>query len=109
MPASKTCLPKSVSVIERVTISFSLIKSLRVFNTFITSSLISVAGTSSELDKVEISTSASVYVPAGLAHFPLFWRNVKRPVMFVVVICNGFMREDYIKTIVRVPLEGRPT
>ena len=65
-------------------------------------------GEGDELDKIDISTTACVYVPAGLAHFPLFWRNVKRPVMFVVVICNGFLREDYLKTVVPVPLDGRP-
>jgi hypothetical protein len=65
-------------------------------------------GEGDELDKVEISTSACVYVPAGLAHFPLFWRNLKRPVMFMVVICGGFERDDYLKTVVPVSLEGRP-
>ena len=65
-------------------------------------------GEGDELDKVDISTSSCVYVPAGLAHFPLFWRNVKRPAMFVVVICHGLLREDYLKTVVPVSLDGRP-
>jgi hypothetical protein len=65
-------------------------------------------GEGDELDKVNINTSACVYVPAGLAHFPLFWRNVKRPAMFVVVICSGLVRTDYWKKVVPISMEGRP-
>jgi hypothetical protein len=65
-------------------------------------------GEDDQLDKIDISTSACVYVPAGLAHFPLFWKNVRRPLMFVVVICGGFERDNYLKTVVPASLAGRP-
>jgi hypothetical protein len=38
------------------------------------------------LEKVVINTSSAVYVPAGLAHFPQIWKNVKRPVMTMVIM-----------------------
>jgi hypothetical protein len=65
-------------------------------------------GEGKELDKVTIDTSACVYVPAGLGHFPLFWKNVKRPAMFVVVICSGLERQEYWKKVVSISMEGRP-
>jgi hypothetical protein len=43
-------------------------------------------GEGEALEKVELNTSSSVYVPPGLAHFPLIWRKVKRPVMMVVIV-----------------------
>jgi hypothetical protein len=43
-------------------------------------------GEGEELEKVRLNTSSSVYVPPGLAHFPLVWRNVKSPVMMVVIV-----------------------
>ena len=43
-------------------------------------------GEGNELEKIKISTSSSVYVPPGVAHFPLFYRNVKRPVMMEVIV-----------------------
>jgi hypothetical protein len=43
-------------------------------------------GEGETLERVKINTSSSVYVPPGLAHFPLIWRKVKRPVMMVVIV-----------------------
>jgi len=43
-------------------------------------------GEEEELEKVKFNTSSSVYVPPGVAHFPLIWKNVKRPVMMVVIV-----------------------
>jgi hypothetical protein len=65
-------------------------------------------GEGKELDRVTIRTTATVYVPAGLAHFPLIWKNVKRPAMFVVVICSGLERKDYWTKVVPISMEGRP-
>ncbi len=42
-------------------------------------------GEGKERDKVILNTSSSVYVPAGLVHLPLTYRNVKRPVMLVTI------------------------
>jgi hypothetical protein len=43
-------------------------------------------GEGKERDKVVLTTSASVYVPPNLVHFPLTYRNVKRPVMQVTIM-----------------------
>lgn len=43
-------------------------------------------GEGEELAKVRFNTSSSVYVPPGVAHFPLIWSNVKNPVMMVVIV-----------------------
>lgn len=47
-------------------------------------------GEGDELEKIEINTCACVFVPAGLAHFPLTWKNVRKPCVFVVVSCSPF-------------------
>jgi hypothetical protein len=39
-----------------------------------------------KLEKIQFNTSCSVYVPGGVAHFPLFFRNVKTPIMMGVVV-----------------------
>jgi hypothetical protein len=46
-------------------------------------------GEGDTLEKILIDTSACVFVPKGVAHFPLIWKNVKRPVVFFVVWCQG--------------------
>ncbi len=43
-------------------------------------------GEGADTEKIKFNTSCSVYVPAGVAHFPLFFRNVKTPVMMGVVV-----------------------
>jgi uncharacterized RmlC-like cupin family protein len=63
-------------------------------------------GEGDRLDKVEINTSACVYIPAGLAHFPIVWKNVKRPCIFFVVVCTGFDPVNYKQ--IPVSTEGRP-
>ena len=37
-------------------------------------------------EKIVFTTSSSIYVPPGTVHFPQTWRNVRRPVMTVVVM-----------------------
>lgn len=63
-------------------------------------------GQGDELEKVEINSSACVYIPAGLAHFPMVWKNVKRPCMFFVVITTAFDPVNYKQ--IPVSTEGRP-
>jgi hypothetical protein len=46
-------------------------------------------GEGETFEKVVITSSTSVYVRAGVTHFPLTWKNVKRPCMFIVVACHG--------------------
>ena len=43
-------------------------------------------GEGNNLEKIKFDESCSVYVPAGLGHFPLFFRNVKSPIMMGVVV-----------------------
>jgi hypothetical protein len=43
-------------------------------------------GEGATLEKVKFTSSSCVYIPPGLAHFPLIWRNVKNPVMMVVIV-----------------------
>jgi hypothetical protein len=43
-------------------------------------------GEGHDLEKIKFTTSCSVYVPAGVAHFPLFFRNVKSPINMGVVV-----------------------
>jgi hypothetical protein len=43
-------------------------------------------GEGKDMEKIVFTTSASIYVPPGTAHFPQIWRNVKRPVFTVVVM-----------------------
>jgi hypothetical protein len=58
------------------------------------------------LEGVVLDTSACVYVPVGLAHFPLSWKNVRRPHMLVVIACTPFGPGLYTQE--PVSLEGRP-
>jgi len=46
-------------------------------------------GEGDEMERIVLNTSASVYVPPGVAHFPLTWRNVRRPCVFVVIPSPG--------------------
>jgi hypothetical protein len=64
-------------------------------------------GEGKDLEKVIINRSTSVYVPAGTAHFPLLWRNVKRPCIFIAIACTpykiGRVKHE------TVDMTGRPT
>lgn len=57
------------------------------------------------LEKVVITRSTTVFVPPGVGHFPIVWKNVRRPVQFVVVIPDGW---DENAVTVPVSMEGRP-
>ena len=37
-------------------------------------------------EKIIFNTSSSIYIPPNVAHFPQIWRNVKRPVITVVIM-----------------------
>ena len=43
-------------------------------------------GEGKDLEKIKFDKSCSIYVPAGVGHFPLFLKNVKSPVMMGVVV-----------------------
>ena len=54
-------------------------------------------GEGEEREKVVFTTSSSIYVPPGLAHFPQAWKDVKRPVMTIVVMPDA--RERVLKSV----------
>jgi hypothetical protein len=43
-------------------------------------------GEGKDLEKIVFTTSSSIYVPPGVAHFPQIWRNVRRPTFTVVIM-----------------------
>ena len=43
-------------------------------------------GEGDDLEKAVFTTSSAVYVAPGVAHFPQLWKNVQRPVMFMVIM-----------------------
>lgn len=43
-------------------------------------------GEGDDLEKIKFDTSCSFYVPAGVGHFPLIFKNVKSPIMMGVVV-----------------------
>jgi uncharacterized RmlC-like cupin family protein len=43
-------------------------------------------GEGDDLEKIKFDASCSFYVPAGVAHFPLFFRNVRTPIMMGVIV-----------------------
>jgi hypothetical protein len=63
-------------------------------------------GEGETLDKVIINRSMSVYVPAGLGHFPLVVKKVTRPCIMVVVAATPYKRGQI--SAVPVDMKGRP-
>jgi hypothetical protein len=49
-------------------------------------------GDGNEREKVTFTTSSSIYIPPNTVHFPQVWRNVKRPVMTVVIMPTASRR-----------------
>jgi hypothetical protein len=41
-------------------------------------------GEGKEADKINFSTSSLVWIPPGIAHMPLIYRNVKKPLILVI-------------------------
>ena len=60
-------------------------------------------GEGKDLEKIEFKTSTNVYMPAGLAHFPMKVKNLKRPFMIIT-----FMPKATERTLIPASLEGRP-
>lgn len=60
-------------------------------------------GEGEELEKVTLNTSSSILIPPGLAHLPLFYKNIYRPIIHVLVMFDS-TNYDFIP----VSREGRP-
>lgn len=43
-------------------------------------------GEGDDMEKIKFDKSCSIYMPAGVGHFPLYLRNVKTPIMMGVVV-----------------------
>jgi hypothetical protein len=61
-------------------------------------------GEGETLEKIVITTPSCVYVPPGTGRFPLIWKNVRRPCMFIVFVANFTIGEGPIP----INTEGRP-
>ena len=59
-------------------------------------------GEGADLEKAVFTTSSAVYVAPGVAHFPQIWKNVKRPVMTMVIMPTTGERD-----LIPVPIKGR--
>jgi hypothetical protein len=46
-------------------------------------------GEGEEREKVVFTTTSSLYIPAGLAHLPQHWSDIKRPVIYLVIILDS--------------------
>lgn len=60
-------------------------------------------GEGEETEKIKINTSSLIIVPGGLVHLPMFFRNVTRPVLNVVI---GLSIGDTLKDTVRYAPRG---
>ncbi len=54
-------------------------------------------GEGDKREKIVFNTSSSIYIPPGIAHFPQIWKNVRRPVMTVVIMPTS--KERVLKTL----------
>ena len=59
-------------------------------------------GEGDTLEKAVFTTSSAVYVAPGVAHFPQIWKNVKRPVMTMVIMPTTGER-----VLEPIPMKGR--
>ena len=60
-------------------------------------------GEGEALEKIILSTSSSILIPPGLAHLPLFYKNVYRPIIHILIM---FDATDY--DFLPVSREGGP-
>ena len=60
-------------------------------------------GEGEQLEKITLTTSSSILIPPGLAHLPIFYKNIHRPIVHVLVM---FDSTDY--DFIPVSREGRP-
>jgi hypothetical protein len=60
-------------------------------------------GEGKETEKIKINTSSLVFIPKGLLHMPLFCRNVKKPILQVVIGLNVGQK---LKNVIKYPVRG---
>ena len=60
-------------------------------------------GEGEETEIIKINTSSLVFVPKGLLHMPLFCRNVKKPILLVVI---GLNVGEALENVTKYPVRG---
>ena len=60
-------------------------------------------GEDEETEKIMLTTSSLVFVPRGLLHMPIFYRNVRRPSLRIVI---GLNTGEALKNTTRYPVRG---
>jgi hypothetical protein len=61
-------------------------------------------GEDDKLEKLVFDTSSCLYMPAGLAHHPMIFKNVKKPIFFITIMLGTADRH-----INPASQKGRPT
>jgi hypothetical protein len=61
-------------------------------------------GEDENLEKIIITEPGAIFVPKGTAHFPMFFKNVKRPIIMPVIMPK-MAKRDFVP----VSLKGRPS
>jgi hypothetical protein len=64
-------------------------------------------GEGNVIDKVVVNTPSSIYVPEGLAMFPMIFRKVRHPIIMCVVASTGIDKSTELQ--IPVSMDGRPT
>ena len=62
-------------------------------------------GEGQDAEKIKINTSGLVFVPGGLVHLPIFFRNVRRPLLWMVI---GLNIGDSLRKTRQYPVRGLP-
>ena len=60
-------------------------------------------GEGEETEKITFSSTTLVYVPKGLLHMPIFYRNVKRPSLRITI---GLNIGDTLQRTIKYPVRG---
>jgi hypothetical protein len=60
-------------------------------------------GEGEETEKIAFNTTTLIYVPKGLVHLPIFYKNVKKPSLLIIV---GVNIGDALKHNTKYPLRG---
>ncbi len=60
-------------------------------------------GEGEETEKIRVGTSGLIFVPKGVVHLPLFFKNVKKPLLWMVIALNI---GDTLQNTILYPVRG---
>jgi hypothetical protein len=60
-------------------------------------------GEDKETEVIKMNTSGVIYVPKGLLHLPVFFKKVKRPLLWTIIALNI---GDTLKDTIKYPVRG---